>query len=81
MKLGITVVGHGEKLNSNTPTDAHILDAILRVMTPGQVLRTAEKIRKVIDQCGGYGRVTIVVNNGAVEFIETADSEDVREGE
>ena len=65
---------------TNTPTDAAILTAILRVMTAGQVMRVADKVQKVIDQCGGYGRVTIVVNNGTVEFIETADSEDVREG-
>jgi hypothetical protein len=56
---------------------ANQIEAILEVLTPGQLATLAEQLRRI--KSIGYGRVTIVFQNGVTCQIQVQESFDFRD--
>ena len=65
---------------SDEPVSADVLmNAILDVLTPAQVIKLVDEIRQL--KAFGYGRITLVINCGKLRLIQAEKSYDFREDE
>lgn len=58
-------------------TDVELLTAILDVLAPAQVLMLADHLRRI--KALGYGRVTLIFQNGAICQIQVQETFDFRD--
>ena len=62
-----------------SPLPANQIDAILEVLSPGQITILVLMLKKVKEL--GYGRVTLAIQNGVICQIQVQESFDFRDKE